>query len=125
MKELVLKECKKCHALVKVLKDCDCEDCKITCCKDPMVVVIPNSTDASVEKHTPTYTIEGNEIKIKIPHVMDEEHYMEWILVKTKNQNIEKLLKPGEEATMVAPYEKGSIIYTYCNKHGLWKKEVE
>ena len=33
--------------------------------------------------------------------------------------------KPGDEATVVSSYVPGSTIYAYCNKHGLWKADVE
>ena len=36
MKELILKKCMKCNALVKVLEDCSCDDCGIICCGEPM-----------------------------------------------------------------------------------------
>ena len=38
---------------------------------------------------------------------------------------IKKFLLPNEKASVVFPYVKGSIIYSFCNKHGLWSKEVE
>lgn len=125
MKELVLKECKSCHAIVKILKDCKCEDCGIMCCDKPMTIVEPNTMEASFEKHIPIYEVIGNEMKITLNHVMEEEHYIEWILVKTEKENKEVLLKPTELPTITVPYEKGAIIYAYCNKHGLWKKVVE
>ena len=34
MKELKLKRCKKCNALVEVLEDCNCEGCGIICCEE-------------------------------------------------------------------------------------------
>ena len=30
--ELIIKKCKTCGAMVKVLKDCTCENCGIKCC---------------------------------------------------------------------------------------------
>lgn len=125
MKELVLKKCMKCNALVKVLEDCKKEDCGITCCGEKMVEMKTNSVDASFEKHVPTYEKEGENIHITVNHVMDEDHYIEWILVKTEKENREVLLQPGDIPEMTVPYEKGALIYAYCNKHGLWKKEVE
>lgn len=125
MQELILKKCKKCNALVKVLEDCNCGDCGITCCNEEMQVVKANSEDASFEKHIPTYEVVGDALNIKVNHVMEEEHYIEWILVKTETGNIEKFFKPIEEATMTVPYEKNALIYSYCNKHGLWKTEVK
>ena len=125
MKELVLKKCMKCNALVKVLEDCKDESCGIVCCGEPMKEVKANSTDAAFEKHVPTYEKEGENIHIKVNHVMEEEHYIEWILVKMEKENREVLLQPGDTPEMIVPYEKGDLIYAYCNKHGLWKTEVE
>ena len=56
---------------------------------------------------------------------MEEDHYIEWILVKTEKENREVILKPGDTPAMTVPYEKGALIYAYCNKHGLWKTVVE
>lgn len=125
MKELVLKRCKKCNALIKVLEDCKCEDCGIVCCGEPMEEVKANSVDASFERHLPTYEKEEDNIHIKVDHVMEEDHYIEWILVKTEKENREVILKPGDTPEMTVPYEKGASIYAYCNKHGLWKTVVE
>lgn len=125
MKELILKKCSKCGALVKVIEDCSCLDCGIMCCGEKMEEVIANSTDASVEKHVPTYEVDGDNIKITVNHVMDSDHYIEFILVKMENENHELLLQPGKTPEMIVPYEAGAIIYSYCNKHGLWKAEVK
>ena len=35
--ELVIKECKNCGALVKVISDCTCNNCGIKCCSNEMV----------------------------------------------------------------------------------------
>ena len=122
MKELVLKKCKKCGALVKVLEE---GAGKYICCGEEMEILKANSTDAAFEKHVPTYEKEGENIHIKVNHVMEEEHYIEWILVKMEKENREVLLQLGDTPEMTVPYEKGALIYAYCNKHGLWKTEVE
>ncbi len=125
VKELKLKKCEKCGALVKVLQDCTCKDCGIICCEEPMKEIKTNSVDAAFEKHVPTYEKEGDNLHIKVNHVMDPDHYIEWILVKTEKENREILLQPGDIPEIIVPYEKGALIYSYCNKHGLWKGEVE
>lgn len=125
MNELKLKKCLKCNSLVKVIADCECSDCGITCCGEQMVNIVPNSVDASFEKHVPTYEIIDNEIKIVVNHVMEDDHYIEWILFKSENSNIEALFKSGDNPELTVPYIKGSVIYAYCNKHGLWLKVVE
>ena len=124
-KELILKRCKSCGALVKVLKDCNCAGCGIQCCGESMELVKANSVDASFEKHVPTYEIVDNEIVVKVNHVMEEEHYIEWISLVSDNIEITVNLAPGQEAIAKFPYVKEATIYSYCNKHGLWSCEVE
>ena len=126
MKELVIKKCMKCGAMVKVLEDCSCENCGIVCCGEQMKKLEPNSVDAAVEKHVPTYEVKDGKIFVKVNHVMEEEHYIEWICIVRDNKEITTYLEPGQEATTVhCKYVPGSVIYAYCNKHGLWKKVVE
>ena len=40
------------------------------------------------------------------------------------NKIVKYLLKPNDEPKAIFDYEKDSTIYAYCNKHGLWKKEI-
>lgn len=125
MKELVLKKCNKCGALVKVLVDCNCDDCNIMCCNSNMITLRPNSVDASFEKHVPTYEVDGDVVHISVNHVMEDDHYIQWICVVANNEEKTVYFKSGDKPCMDAKYVKGSVIYTYCNKHGLWMKEVE
>ena len=122
---MVVKKCNKCGAIVKVLEDCNCEDCGIKCCGEQMVVVKPNSVDATFEKHVPNYEIDGENIIVTVNHVMEEDHYIEWISAVTEDMEVTKYLKPGDEAKMVCKYTKGMKLYAYCNKHGLWEKDVD
>lgn len=48
-KELVIKRCSKCQALVEVIKDCTSDNCSIKCCGEEMIELAPNSVDASFE----------------------------------------------------------------------------
>ena len=125
MNKLVIKKCKHCGAMVKVLQDCNCDGCGIKCCDEQMQELEPNSVDAAIEKHVPTYEIVGDKIIVKVNHVMEEEHYIEWVCVVDGNKEKTVYFKPGEEAQAKFCYSKGAILYAYCNKHGLWKKEVE
>ena len=74
-KELILKKCESCGALVKIIQDCTCENCGVKCCNEEMKVVIPNSIDASAEKHVPTFEKVEDEIFVKVNHVMEKEHF--------------------------------------------------
>ncbi len=124
MKELVLKKCLKCGALVKVIEGCNCENCGITCCNEKMVVIRPNSVDAAFEKHVPNYEEKDGKIIATVNHVMDEDHYIEWIAFIGENSEEIVYLKPGEEAKVEFLKMEGKL-YSYCNKHGLWVKEID
>ena len=123
--ELIIKKCKLCGAIVRVLKDCICENCGIKCCGEEMEKLIPNSVEASAEKHIPTYEKVEDEIFVKVNHVMDKDHYIEWIALVKDNQEYIVNLYPEQNAECRFKYIPGSTIYAYCNKHGLWKIGVE
>lgn len=125
MKELNLKKCMKCNTLIRVLEECNCDDGNLMCCGEKMQSVVANSTDAAVEKHVPVYEKVGDNIKITVPHVMEEKHYIEYIFAVYENEVIEKHFTFSSEPSLVVPYESGMKIYSYCNLHGLWGKEVE
>ena len=123
--ELLIKKCEECGALVKVLADCTCENCGITCCGENMKVVTANSTDASAEKHVPTYEIIDDEIVVRVNHGMEKDHFIEWISLVKENTEITVKLYPEQDAIARFPYMRCSTLYAYCNKHGLWSCEVE
>ena len=123
-KELIIRKCVKCGAMVKELKECKCA-CGIQCCGEEMRELIPNSVDAAIEKHIPTYEVKDGKIYVKVNHVMEEEHSIEWISLVYDDKEITTYLKPGQEAVAHCKYVPGATIYAYCNKHGLWKTEVK
>ena len=83
MRELKLKRCLKCNNLVE-----DTLNKEIICCGEVMQDVIPNENDASKEKHLPNYEVVGDKLIISVNHVMEEEHFIEWLMVKGKNITI-------------------------------------
>lgn len=123
--EFKIKKCSKCGATIEILNDCTCDNCGIKCCGIEMVEVVPNSVDASIEKHLPEYEVIGNYIVAKVNHVMEDEHYIEYLALDSDTISAKKYLKIGETPTAVFPYIKGSKLYSYCNKHGIWKTEVK
>ncbi len=124
MKNLIIKKCSKCGALIKIITDCHCENCEIVCCNEKMIEVKANSQDASHEKHIPTYEIKDGKIIVQVNHVMDSDHYIEWIGFVTENGEEYIYLNPNEEAVATFNEAKGTL-YSYCNKHGLWMEEVK
>ncbi len=123
--ELIIKKCKTCGALVKVFNDCTCDNCGIKCCGEEMQALIPNSVEASLEKHIPTYEKVEDEIFVKVNHPMEKQHYIEWISLVKDNTEYTVKLYPEQNAEARFKYIPGSTIYAYCNKHELWKKDVE
>ena len=123
-KEVIIKKCSKCGAIVKILDDCKCK-CGIECCGEEMKTLVPNSVDAAVEKHVPTYEVKDGKIIVKVNHVMEEDHYIEWISIVFDGKEVITYFKPGDEPIAHCKYVPGSTIYAYCNKHSLWKKDVE
>ena len=86
--------------------------------------IIPaNSVDAVFEKHVPQYEIMGEKVKIYVNHVMEKEHYIEWILVDYGNMQIIKHFNPGDDPFIEVEYKDSMKAYSYCNKHSLWMNE--
>lgn len=123
--ELIIRKCKVCGAMVNVIKECTCQNGGIKCCNEIMDVLVPNSVDAAVEKHVPTYEKVEDEIFVKVNHVMEKEHFIEWISLVCENKEYLVKLYPEQNAEVRFKYIPGSTIYAYCNKHGLWKADVK
>ena len=123
--ELKIKKCDSCGALVKVIEDCNCDNCGIQCCGKEMRLLKPNSVDAAVEKHVPQYERVEDEILVTVNHVMKKEHFIEWICLVADNKEYMVKLYPEQNAEVRFPYIPGSCVYAYCNKHGLWKNDVK
>ena len=101
----------------------------LVCCGEPMTMLQAGSVDASVEKHVPVITVEGDTVKVAIGaavHPMTEEHFIQWIFLQTENGGQRRTLKPGDapEAVFCLNGDKAVAAYAYCNLHGLWKKEL-
>ena len=90
-----------------------------------MIALAPNSIDASFEKHVPSYEVIGNYIVAEVNHVMEEGHFIDYIVLDSDTITARKHFKIGESPKAVFPYIKGSTLYAYCNKHGIWSTEVK
>ena len=89
-----------------------------------MVHLKGSTTDAAVEKHVPVISKEGNTVTVtvgKVPHPMEEKHFIEVIGVLTETKLYRAYLKPGDKPE--ATFEIDGAIKcarAYCNLHGLW-----
>ena len=116
-------KCNSCGARVIVDKDCNCP-CGFVCCDEKMVEVVPNSVDAAFEKHVPVYEVSDDKLIVSVNHVMEEEHYIEWIAFESEEGLDIRYLSPGDTPKVVFEIGKGTL-YAFCNKHGLWEKEID
>lgn len=125
MKEVKYYRCPICGNVIEVVNG---NVNMVKCCGGTPVLMEANTVDAAVEKHVPVYEIDGEEIIVKVGeviHPMEEAHYITFITLVTNDRVIRVDLKPGDEPVVRLPYVSGSVIYEYCNLHGLWKNEVK
>jgi len=118
--------CKHCGNVVTFIKE---SGAPLTCCGDLMSEIIPNSVEASTEKHLPVVTLDGNKVSVvigSVEHPMLPEHFIQWIYLETEKGFQMKYLTPGEkpEAVFELNGDKAIAAYEYCNLHGLWKTEI-
>lgn len=119
--------CNHCGNIIEKVKD---SGVPVVCCGEKMVEMTANTVDASLEKHTPAVTVDGNRVVVvvgSVEHPMLEEHYIQWIHLETTAGMQRKVLKPGERPVaefLLAEGEKAVAAYEYCNLHGLWKTEI-
>jgi len=125
--ELKFYRCRHCGNIIAHLND---SGVRVVCCGEQMAELVPNTVDASTEKHVPVVIAEDNIITVKVgsvAHPIAEEHYIQWIVIQTEQGNQRKILKPGdkpEACFKVCCGDKVIAVYEYCNLHGLWKAEV-
>ena len=92
-----------------------------------MKPLIPNTVDASGEKHVPVIDIIGQTVTVtvgSVEHPMLDAHYIQWILLETKQGRQWKSLLPGQKPVATFALTEGDSViaaYEYCNLHGLWK----
>ncbi len=116
----------KCERCGKIVVQLDQKPCPTMCCGEAMKELVPNTTDAAVEKHVPVVEQEGNTVTVKVgsvTHPMVEAHYIQFIALVTKNSVQYKALTPEDEPKAVFALVEGDEVvnaYEYCNLHGFW-----
>ena len=100
-------------------------------CEDsPFEIIVPNSVEASFEKHIPVVKIDGNKVNVmvsSVTHPMTEVHFIEFITVTTDKGIYTRKLNYTDVPTMdltLNDDEKVLEVYAYCNLHGLWKADL-
>lgn len=99
------------------------------CCGQNMTELVPNTVDASVEKHVPAVQIDGDTVAVSVgsaAHPMEENHRIQFVYLETEKGGQRKSLAVGSApfAKFMLTDDKPVAVYSYCNLHGLWKSEL-
>ena len=92
-----------------------------------MQELIPNTAEASVEKHLPSVHVSGGTVSISVGephHPMTEEHGIQWVYLLTTKGGQLFQFTAGERPEAEFSLAGGDFplaAYAYCNLHGLWK----
>lgn len=118
--------CKHCGNMVGLI---DNKGVPMMCCGEKMTELVPNTVEASAEKHLPAVTVSGDSIEVRVgsaPHPMDEKHHIVFAYVETECGGQRKCMKIGDEPTRTFRFadDKPIAVYAYCNLHGLWKTKL-
>jgi len=118
--------CELCGNLVDLI---DNKGTPMSCCGQKMTALVPNTVEASTEKHLPDATVSGDDMTVQVgsvTHPMGAEHYIAFVYVETANGSQRKDLKidavPSCKFTFAD--DKPVAVYAYCNLHGMWKTEL-
>ncbi|MDD2362119.1 MAG: desulfoferrodoxin family protein [Oscillospiraceae bacterium] len=101
----------------------------LICCGEHMEELVPNTVDASVEKHVPQAEYKEGIVNVRVgsvDHPMIKEHYIEWVYIQTDKGGQRKALKPGDQpaVTFAVIDDTPKAVFAYCNLHGLWLAEM-
>lgn len=118
--------CPHCKNIIGMIQDVGVP---VFCCGQKMEELVPNTVEASTEKHLPVVTVDGDTITVTVgaaEHPMQEDHLINWVYVQTEKGGQRKDLKPGEapSVSFVVKDDQAVAVYAYCNLHGLWMTEV-
>lgn len=118
--------CRHCGNLINMIHD---SGVPVVCCGQKMEELLPNTVEASGEKHLPVVSVQDGVVHVSVgsvAHPMIPDHYIEWIYLQTENGGYRKVLNPGDapEVKFWLGDDKPVAAYAYCNLHGLWMTEV-
>ena len=118
--------CKHCGNLIGLI---DNKNVPLICCGEKMAEIVPNTVEASVEKHLPAITKLDDGISVQVgsvPHPMLEAHHISFVYVETEHGGQRKCLQVEAEPKLEFRFadDKPVAVYAYCNLHGLWKTEI-
>ena len=119
--------CRHCGNIIAYVRD---TGVSVMCCGAKMDLIVPNTTEASGEKHLPVVKTQGNTVTVcvgSVPHPMTQEHHIMWVSLHTNegNQRREPAVGSAPEAVFVLKDgERPQTAFAFCNLHGLWMTNI-
>ena len=118
--------CAHCGNIVEMVHDAGVP---VVCCGQKMEELVPNTVEASGEKHIPAVSVKDGIVEVNVgavDHPMVDVHWIEWVQLQTDRGSRRHYLNPGEapKVSFLLGDEKPIAVYAYCNLHGLWKTEL-
>ena len=116
-------KCDDCASIIQVLAT---GDEKV--CSDHMFEFPEQTEGEKSPKHKPVVEIDGDKVTVKVgeaAHPMDEDHYIQFVIVEAGNEQYAKCFNPGDvaEATFTVNDAADVKALAFCNLHGLWSSE--
>lgn len=128
MNDLLFEICPICGNLIERIED---HHVPLMCCGQKLELLVPNSTEAAVEKHQPVLKLDETTLTIEVAEVMHPmlaSHWIPWVVIQTPTMVIRQTFEPGELPSLTLPRPEAGTpvrVYAYCNLHGLWASELE
>lgn len=118
--------CRHCGNIVEMVQNVGVP---VMCCGQKMEELVPNTVEASGEKHLPVVSVADGVVTVNVgavDHPMLPEHFIGWVYLETENGGQRKVLKAGDSPNVKFALgdEKPVAVYAYCNLHGLWMTKV-
>ena len=116
-------KCDDCASIIQVLAEGDGDTC------DTHMFEFPAQTEGEKSpKHKPVVEIDGDKVSVKVgetAHPMDDDHYIQFLIVEAGAKQYAKCFKPGDvaEATFTVNSADDVKAFAFCNLHGLWSSE--
>ena len=120
----------KCNVCNNILGSAEEKDLNISCCNEHMYKLVPNTVDASKEKHLPVVNVKGNIVEVVVGsdlHPMMAEHHISWVAIETREGRQRKNLVLDAEPKVTFALVEGDEIVSACadcNLHGLWRLNI-
>jgi len=119
--------CRHCGNLTGLIEN---KGVPMVCCGEKMAELVPNTVEASAEKHLPTWVASEDHVTVlvgSVLHPMEQAHHIAFVYLETERGGQRKSLKPGESPVLTFAFaeDKPLAVYAYCNLHGLWKTEIK